>query len=182
MCRLWFSLLSFCFSYLKINLEFHYFLTQYWHHLTGYSARKRESEKLKRKGVVIFAMGTGSSVRDLEALASQPSYSHMFQLKSRSWIPARSDLKIALALCSGTRDKTPYFHWNTIHQNIAYGASVFSQTDFQYFNCRIVSNTPPFLFLIFFCLGKYACFAALPSWSDENFSTELIKSLVAGRN
>ncbi|XP_074633559.1 uncharacterized protein LOC141892248 isoform X2 [Acropora palmata] len=47
-------------------------------------------------------MGIGSSVHtgDLEGLASQPSYSHMFQLKSRSWIPAGSDLKIALALCS----------------------------------------------------------------------------------
>ena len=56
-------------------------------------------------------MGIGSSVYtgDLEGLASQPSYSHVFQLKSRSWIPAGSDLKTALALCSGAREKTLIF-------------------------------------------------------------------------
>ncbi|XP_067057241.1 matrilin-4-like isoform X1 [Acropora muricata] len=79
---------------------------------SGYSATKRESEKLKRRGVVIFAMGIGSSVHtgDLEALASQPSYSHMFQLKSRSWIPAGSDLKIALAMCSVGRTSNAVVH------------------------------------------------------------------------
>ncbi|XP_074633551.1 uncharacterized protein LOC141892248 isoform X1 [Acropora palmata] len=57
-------------------------------------------------------MGIGSSVHtgDLEGLASQPSYSHMFQLKSRSWIPAGSDLKIALALCSVGRTSNAVVH------------------------------------------------------------------------
>lgn len=61
-------------------------------------------------------MGIGSSVHmgELEALASQPSYSHVFQFKSRSSMPAGNDLKIALALCSGKRDKTLFFT-ETLH-------------------------------------------------------------------
>lgn len=69
---------------------------------TGYLVTKKESQHLKDDGVVIFAMGLGSSVNsdELKVLASQPS--HVFQFSSaRQMSPADNALKVALALCSG---------------------------------------------------------------------------------
>jgi len=71
-------------------------------HTGGHAASKRESQLLKNKGIVIFALGLGSLVNSAEinALASEPN--HVFHYSSfRQMLPTDNGLRIALALCSG---------------------------------------------------------------------------------
>ena len=71
-------------------------------HTDGHAASKEESQLLKDKGIVIFALGLGSNVNSAEinALASEPN--HIFHYSSfRQMLPTDNGLRIALALCSG---------------------------------------------------------------------------------
>ena len=68
----------------------------------GHEASKQESQRLKNKGIAIFALGLGSFVNSAEinALASEPN--HVFHYSSfRQMLPTDNGLRIALALCSG---------------------------------------------------------------------------------
>ena len=71
-------------------------------HTDGHEASKQESQRLKNKGIAIFALGLGSFVNSAEinALASEPN--HVFHYSSfRQMLPTDNGLRIALALCSG---------------------------------------------------------------------------------
>lgn len=71
-------------------------------HTDGHEASKQESQRLKNKGIAIFALGLGSFVNsdEINALASEPN--HVFHYSSfRQILPTDNGLRIALALCSG---------------------------------------------------------------------------------
>jgi len=65
---------------------------------------EKQSKQLKDDGVVIFALGIGSNVdvAELKALASDES--HVLRFTSfKEMSPINNALKVALAICSGTR-------------------------------------------------------------------------------
>lgn len=76
---------------------------------------RKQSEQLKDDGVVIFALGIGSNVDadELNALASDES--GVFRFASvREMSPKENALKIALALCSGTRQQVVSYQTSSL--------------------------------------------------------------------